>query len=386
MPKGLPGADELFDKKSIGFFSIDTDVIQSIGYKFGEGALHALAYQCPTWITIQLTEVVQREVMNHRIEPVLKAVQELDSALKNVERLAQLDFTAGRAVTLEHDPGGLARHRYEQEFQEFVRRLRGAVLPIDGPTLARELFERYFAVKPPFESRKGKKEEFPDAAALLTLEEYAKSNKKKGVLISNDAGWMSFAEDSENLYCVKTLDEFTALFKSSGVNAVAVEGKIQAELNTPDSDLLTYINDEISDHVHGARWRVGDLYGGNVSRVEGAIYETEIKNFVIDLQNIGLWLVEHDPTVCIVELTVAVAVKVLVEVEFFVWDSIDRDELSMGSDVFERSVDLEIEVFLKCRGDLLATPCADWEITCETSGGRYDVDVGEVELYLGGED
>ena len=43
MPEGLPTAAALIEQRAVTFFSIDTDVIQSHGYKFGEGALHAMA-------------------------------------------------------------------------------------------------------------------------------------------------------------------------------------------------------------------------------------------------------------------------------------------------------------------------------------------------------
>lgn len=70
MPIGLPTAAALIEQRAVTFFSIDTDVIQSHGYKFSEGALHALALQRPKWFQVQLTDVVEREVLAHRTEAV----------------------------------------------------------------------------------------------------------------------------------------------------------------------------------------------------------------------------------------------------------------------------------------------------------------------------
>jgi hypothetical protein len=42
MPSGWPSAQALLEEKSVGFFSIDTDVIQSHAYKFFCGVLRAL--------------------------------------------------------------------------------------------------------------------------------------------------------------------------------------------------------------------------------------------------------------------------------------------------------------------------------------------------------
>jgi hypothetical protein len=72
----------------------------------------------------------------------------------------------------------------------------------------------------------------------------------------------------------------------------------------------------------------------------------------VDLTGIGTWLVEHDPTICIIEVRATVQVSVDVNVEFFIYDTIDHEELNFGS--LEVSRDHEL------------------------AGGEYDVDVGEV--------
>ena len=88
MPEGLPTAAALIEQKAVTFFSIDTDVIQSHGYKFGEGALHALKLQRPNWFHIQIIDVVEREVLAHRMDAVSKVVQEMQTAISGVQRVA----------------------------------------------------------------------------------------------------------------------------------------------------------------------------------------------------------------------------------------------------------------------------------------------------------
>ena len=171
MPQGLPTAAALIEHRAVTFFSIDTDVIQSHGYKFGEGALHALALQRPHWFQVQLTDIVAREVLAHRIEAVSKAVQEMQTAISVVQRVVGQDLRQIKDAFDVLDSERVARERFTQELQNFVTRLGGGVLPLDGHTLARDLFVRYFEQLPPFESKK--KSEFPDAASLLVLESYA---------------------------------------------------------------------------------------------------------------------------------------------------------------------------------------------------------------------
>jgi hypothetical protein len=78
------------------------------------------------------------------------------------------------------------------------KQLNGGVLRHEGSTLAHDMFARYFLQHPPFEQKK--KSEFPDAASLLLLEEFAVKNNTQGILISKDGGWSKFAKQSERLY------------------------------------------------------------------------------------------------------------------------------------------------------------------------------------------
>ena len=81
---------------------------------------------------------------------------------------------------------------------------------------------------------------------------------------------------------------------------------------------------------------------------------------------------------CEVELTVSARAKVEISVEFFAWDSIDREEIGIGSNEFSTEADLEVPVFLTCSGDLLADPPTAWDVEVEIAAGEYSVHVGEV--------
>jgi hypothetical protein len=61
----------------------------------------------------------------------------------------------------------------------------------------KRLIAMYFGPKAPFAESEEKKNEFPDAIALMTLEDWAKKNNKKVLAISGDKGWAQFADDSE---------------------------------------------------------------------------------------------------------------------------------------------------------------------------------------------
>jgi len=73
----------------------------------------------------------------------------------------------------------------------------GVVLPLDGHTLAHDLFVCYFEQLPPFEVKK--KSDFPDTSSLLALENYAKNQGTQGIMVSRDGGWAVFPKESDYL-------------------------------------------------------------------------------------------------------------------------------------------------------------------------------------------
>ena len=378
MPKGLPSASDLMENKSVTFFSIDTDIIQSLGFKFNEGALRALHLQCPAWIKVRLTEIVQREVMAHRMAPVKQAIQELNTAMSKVGRscghdVSEIEETINN-ISLEE----VTREKFSNEFLNFCTTLRGSVLPIDGKDLAKNMFERYFLEVAPFEARKDKKHEFPDAAALLVLENFAEKNNTQGILISRDNGWSSFAETSKDLYCVKTLEEFVSIFESKGGNADALKKKAVFSLKSENDDFFSQVKYGIESHFSGADWNVSDVYSSFNLRAEAVVEDARCESIEFSLDNLSIWLVEHDTTVCTIEVPANVKIELRVLIEFYRYDSLDGDEVNVGSNELSTEIDLDVDVVLVCTGDLLEAPVEEWDVTVGVSGDNYRVEIGEV--------
>lgn len=385
MPKGPPPPDHIIGRK-VTFFSIDTNVMEGKGFDFNRGALNVLQHQRPAWMALRLSDIVEREVRAHRMRDLTEAKQKLDSALSHMRRKAALDVTN---ITNELDALTVlesGERQFKNELQSFVNGLAGEVLPTSGENLASELFERYFAMRPPFEAAKDKKTEFPDAAALLVLEQHAKDEETLGVVISNDRGWLSFASKSEHLFCVKTLEEFTGLFGAMSEHVKELLTKIQDELKDQDSGCFGWLQEAIRGHVAEASWAAGDICSGYAHRLEGEIYEANVGSFEVDFASMQGWLTNDDEPLYVVEIPVLVSADVVVTVEFFQYDSIDHEELSLGSQDVTVKTPIEVSVFFTCVGELIAKPVAEWEIEVEAAAGEYWVDVGEVNLHYVDED
>jgi len=65
--------------KEGAWFSLDTNTIQSEGYKFSDGKLYVLRYQMLPWMRLVLSHIVVEEVVGHQLIPVSAAVGKLES-------------------------------------------------------------------------------------------------------------------------------------------------------------------------------------------------------------------------------------------------------------------------------------------------------------------
>jgi hypothetical protein len=161
MRKGVPTPEQLVDDE-VTFFSLDTDVIQAAGYNFEKGALNQLPRQLPRSMELQLTEVVLKEIVDHRMKPVKVALSKFQGATADLQRLTAFDFAPACVHVRELNVLAAAEEKFSEEVRKYVAQCRGDVLLLSDVDPER-LFKKYFAGKPPFGFKADKKAEFPDA-------------------------------------------------------------------------------------------------------------------------------------------------------------------------------------------------------------------------------
>lgn len=377
MPKGSPTAAQLW-QGDISFFSIDTDLIQAAGYNFDAGALNQLPKQLPGTIQLQITDVVSEEIVRHRMESVQQAIQQFTASTDRLKRLADLPLVPIEQSFAALGAAQVAATRFRDQVKAYAERCRGGILQIAGEDIAAELFELYFEDGAPFGKRQDKKSEFPDAMSLILLERYADENDTLGIVASGDAGWAAYAEQSDRLYSVSTVDELAALFAATNEHAEALKAKILGAVNDKESALRAQVTESLQHHVSNAEWDVNEIYSGS-GRVEAEVYDAELIEYELTAEATNVWPVAEDPNTWIVELAASLTVDVQVNVEFFIWDSIDREEIKIGGDSYTVSTKVDVDAFLTCSEISLDTEPAEWSIETEIASGRYDVGSIEVE-------
>jgi hypothetical protein len=302
VPNGLPTSDELTTRR-VGAFSLDTSIIEAAAFRFHEGALKQLAGQLPPWLCLWMPDVLEREVKQHRMEAVRRSIQQIKGAQVDLRR-----FLSGSGGDLpaymDPDPWlGQAERLFDEQLSSFLHAHNGSILGSGSAPIAKELFDRYFEQKPPFGGGRDKKHEFPDGAALLLLERMAQTKNTMVLTVSGDGGWQAYADQSPNLYCIKTLAELTDLFVSRSPEIVEFSSRVRAYLSL--ADFHKEVRGLLGTKIHGLPWF---LYSEPVARyeVDAQVLDARLDSFEVIPESLRVWSTSADHSACVAEVGVDV--------------------------------------------------------------------------------
>ncbi|MCY4047676.1 MAG: PIN domain-containing protein, partial [Candidatus Dadabacteria bacterium] len=173
--------------------TLDTCIYQKHGFRFDSGLLEKLGGQS---IQIVTPEIVSNEVQRHLSEIENKASRDLKSSIDKFKDTYFLQES--QTAQLDGVKGLVEKVIPHRKFKIFVTLLRNHLFLNSKFCSVERLVDGYFREIPPFIGPR-KKNEFPDAVALLSLEGWAKQNNKKVLAVSNDKGWLSFSEQSDHI-------------------------------------------------------------------------------------------------------------------------------------------------------------------------------------------
>lgn len=371
-------SSDLFNRH-ITFFSLDTCIVQSEGYRFDQGALAKLPVVLTQPMKLILSAVVAGEIEKHRVEGVEGRA---NSALKALGSLSHIspelrDISESfKSIDVE----GLERQRAQEEIADFVSKCgQGEILPVGSSGLLSKVFERYFSSAPPFSKVGKKKHEFPDAVALLSLEAYAERGDSSGLLISNDQDWIRYASSSARLYCLPSLDELLGLFEATTKFADEAKRDLVSELSDPRSPLGRQLENAVMLHFDQSYWNVDAVYGA-FPRLEVDVDETSLHDLSVDSSSVRIWDSDEDSGQWIAKVDVSTHVDLQVKARAFFWDSTDREEFELGRVTQTVEVHEVVPVFVTVGKASLEGSPDTWTTTIDIAPSSYEVPGFEVDL------
>jgi hypothetical protein len=242
------------------------------------------------------------------------------------------------------------------------------------------IYTAYFEERPPFGSG-GKKNEFPDALALNALELEAVDKNISILVVSKDKDWRSFCESSVRLYYLSELETALDLIASAPVNIRQLILEWLAERGDGKHDVMV--------HLSNITERIAFFVDAHVSTGQVEVFQWDAE--LIEVR----WPPDQKITIINVELsddrqsgsvTVSVPlelqIRIPVELNFSVWDGIDRESISLNSRTIEVGEALYVRATLSVSLHDLGTEEAQIELVkLELDKESHVVELGDLEIF-----
>ena len=192
---------------------LDTNIYCASHYDFtNENFLYLLKCESDGRIEFYINKIVEKEVIKH----IKLDYDNFKVQLKKFKKEIKL------AKSYIHNYNCLDNFAYDESFvinvfKDYLKKIHAKHLSVDS-VLPSEIFNDYFDNKSPFESCKNKKNEFPDAFIVKSINKVNKDDEF--IFVSNDKGALGAFNGSENRkfsniydlckFLIKEHDEITA--------------------------------------------------------------------------------------------------------------------------------------------------------------------------------
>ena len=364
-----------------GAITIDTCIFINHQYKFDSGLLEKLKYFSASNYPLVLSEIVIKETLAKIEEQIKQSKTSLLANIKDNSPKLFLDHTViDKFKTLlvqEVDDADFGA----KKLNAFMKSVGAKTIPASSIEIDK-LINMYFEIQPPFENKKNKRKEFPDALALMSLESWAIEKNIKILAVSRDKGWAGFAATSKHIDVTEDLAEAIETFQAP---STIRDSLFQLLAGLPDKkpqnfydSLFKLLSERIEDHLIYPEATSAYRY-----EASSACLCLEEFNFVTDSEGNALESVlEGLDMKWAVGITLNITVSASASFEFNVKDGIDRDMVLIGSaDVtkkvtFESSVILEINVGENLK-DLELETLALTSFPSEINFGKIEPDYGD---------
>lgn len=327
----MPKLDEEAIKRliadgSLTAVTLDTSIFDRYGCNLDFPLLKSLIQFKAGNISVVFSDIIISEVTSHITE---KATDTQSALSKAIKKFSETWKTSPEAAEITHalkhdgDPVVFSSERVAN----YINEIEGDIIsPVDNTDITKEVIRRYFSGEIPFENRKEKKSEFPDAFALVSLDHIFSQRQKYLLCVSLDQGWHLFAEQSNWLICSEYLDVALSYFHDSGRN---IADNVVEALKKGTAEIL------IADIGASIQFQL-DNFDFNPETHSGLDYEAEPEAaslLSVDFDSLSNPIVidANDE-----EVSFTVKVNVLIYFEasftFHAYDSIDKDYVHLSTE------------------------------------------------------
>ncbi|MEY4591277.1 MAG: hypothetical protein RIR18_172 [Pseudomonadota bacterium] len=361
--------------------SIDTCIFVDKGNRLNNGVFKHLEQFKENTFQLVFSEVTIKEVLSHISKDAEEAKQKMASGLRRVGFYWPLE-TNHKALAEKMLGGELPKSVASKQVKDFVTRCGAEIIEAKTSVDLSVVLSRYFNVQAPFETAGEKKSEFPDAIALLSLEDWAAKHDTTILLVTKDKGCKRFCDESACLVAIDDLTDALKLVQERDQHCINLCQSLEAAIAAGQyPNLISEIKDAIADDFD-LDW---------VPEADASYYyDADMQH--VELINVRFSGVAGKPKFKAVDycgdlLVVQVEMEGVVEAtcnfSFSVRDGIDRDMVCIGGNEVMTKAETVVDVLLTFSQLASQTPQVD-EI--ELVSGYRTIDFGTVGPDYGDED
>lgn len=352
--------------KHYSALTIDTSIFKQNGLKLKKGLLAELHQFKDNPIKLILSDIVYRELKSHLDKKEKETKSKIESALNDA--LAYLNCCIDDMEKIK----SLIKLDYEAEstskliLEEFIRKCGIKLVKGEEYCEMKSLIDMYFQNLAPFKESGHKKNEFPDAIALLSLHTWAQKNNKNLLAVSADDDWKNFAHGKDN---IEVIDDLAKAMDILNRQTKALDSFIhEIEL-----DLLQSQNSIIFESIYSAvedSISISEIYAVSPFKYYIDDEQLSLKDIYIlteeDGKRLRIYIIDYSSD----KITISIPCEVICEVEaafnFSVWDSIDKEDVSLGGTRKIVEISYETDVLVNLDGNFL--------------DGLQNMDIDEIEV------
>lgn len=349
-----------------GAITLDNSILKGEGYKFYEGMLAQMRQFKDSPVKVIQTDIVHNEAINHISQELSRARSSIEQALRSANKQLKIkndDINKAREILSVE---GSEKEIAEQQLDNYYAFIGAEKVDSSEYADLSVLMGMYFSTEPPFETGKDKKNEFPDAIALLSIEGWAEANDLNIIAVSQDNGWKEFSENSNRVTVVSSLAEALEKFQPHNKVASIIAHIREDSLLDAENHVLNEIENAIIDSLDG---EYISIEAESFMHYEWDDVNVSYVSHILDDDKEGLVkirVVRIDDESIVLKVGATVEVEVEASFSFSVKDSIDRDYVNMGGNVCTTAESYHTDILLTLTGDF--------------SQGFDDIEVSEIEV------
>ena len=372
MPKITLEEFETMLAKGVKFFyTIDTSIFISNNFRFDGDQLSGFCIGSKN-AQFVIPKIIYAEVLKSYVDFLN------DAQKKSTEALKRFPASEGVDAYLTHLKSINIKEVCTIALESFL--INKELSIVDNNVDINEILDSYFTSKPPFGDNQKKKNEFPDAIAISTLERHAKMNRAKLVIISNDPDWTNFCDLSPSTFYIENTKEILKRLRFS-------LKKLQEDETLVDKFKHNIIENKYSDDLSTIEDAIA-VFFEDTSTIECEATSSFALDMDIEVESISVDHINYDESKWVIEdkkpdsITliglIPTEITCTASIDFSKWDSEDQENYGISCISKEQTESLLIEVRVNLSteelGDLSAATIDD----CTVTSKNFYINLGDV--------